>query len=75
MGGYNGKDQYTKYKNAPKCPVCKNIMRYQYTNIKRWKTMWKCRDCGIQEITNGYPDEEDPSKRSFREKCLFIVVT
>ena len=54
-----------KFLNSPICPKCQKSMVYLYTDIKRWKSSWKCRDCNNTAVTPGYPEEDegDPSKR------------
>ena len=63
------------YKGAPKCPKCDKSMVYLYTDIKRWKSVWKCRECDTRDVTNGYPEEEDnPHKRrANRSFCVPVI--
>ena len=72
---------YHIYKNTPKCSVCQKPIVYLYTDIKRWKSSWKCRECNTNAVTIGYPedDEGDPSKRqiifvSLLEPCEYIIM-
>uniref|UniRef100_A0A6M3IV48 Uncharacterized protein n=1 Tax=viral metagenome TaxID=1070528 RepID=A0A6M3IV48_9ZZZZ len=72
---------YHIYKNSPICSVCQKPMVYLYTDIKRWKSFWKCRDCNTHGVTIGYPEEDegDPSKRptifvSLLESCEYIIM-
>ena len=69
------------YKNSPKCSVCQKTMVYLYTDIKRWKSSWKCRECNTHGVTIGYPEEDegDPSKRqiifiSLLESYEYIIM-
>ncbi len=55
-----------KYKNSPICEQCGKDMNYLFTDIARWKSVWKCRDCDTRSVTNGYPDEDDdPPRQTF----------
>ena len=58
--------QRPRHINAPICPKCQKAMVYLYTDVKRGKSLWKCRDCNTQAVTTGFPEEEDegdPSKQ------------
>lgn len=58
-------EQKQNYTNVPICPKCQKVMVYLYTDVRRWKSAWKCRECDTNAVTIGYPEEDegDPSKR------------
>lgn len=59
------KKDYHIYKNAPKCTGCEQPMAYLYTHVASNRSVWKCRECNGEQVTNGYPEDDDghPSKR------------
>ena len=61
-----------KYRNAPVCSECQRAMVYLYTDIKRWKSTWKCRECDMKAVTIGYPEEEDEGDSSKRPLIFAI---